>query len=216
AEERERLEAEARARAEAEERERLEAEARARAEAEERERLEAEARARAEAAERERLEAEARARAEAAERERLEVEARARAEAAERERLEAEARARAEAEERARAEAEAAAASIGPDEDAGEPDAWRPGVDRGLPLPTMTLARLALDQGDRQLAVATLESLLELDPGHAPAAELLDELRREEELELAGRLRAARATVKIAALQGWLDAVRLAAERRAQ
>jgi tetratricopeptide (TPR) repeat protein len=167
-----------------------------------------------------RLAEEARARAAAEERERLEAEARARAAAEERERLEAEARAKAEAEARARAAAAAAAAPILPDEDEdadiAEPDAWRPELDRGLPLPTMTLARLALDQGDRQLAVATLESLVELDPGHAQATELLDELRREEELELAGRLRASQATVKIAALRGWLDAVRLAAERRAQ
>ncbi len=109
AEEKARLEAEAEAKAEAEERARLEAEARAKAEAEEKARLEAEARAKAEAEEKARLEAEARAKAEAEEKARLEAEARAKAEAEEKARLEAEARAKAEAEEKARLEAEARA-----------------------------------------------------------------------------------------------------------
>jgi hypothetical protein len=86
----------------------------------------------------------------------------------------------------------------------------------GVPLPTMTLAKLALEQGDLPLAVATLESLIERDPSNSEAADLLDRLRAEEASAAEGKLRAAQATTKIAALQGWLDAVRLAAERRVQ
>ncbi|MBR3864004.1 MAG: hypothetical protein IKJ19_02665 [Clostridia bacterium] len=109
AEEKARLEAEAKAKAEAEEKARLEAEAKAKAEAEEKARLEAEAKAKAEAEEKARLEAEAKAKAEAEEKARLEAEAKAKAEAEEKARLEAEAKAKAEAEEKARLEAEAKA-----------------------------------------------------------------------------------------------------------
>ena len=42
-----------------------------------------------------------------------------------------------------------------------------------LPLPTMTLARLALDQGDLELAEQTLRGVLERDPSHSEANELL-------------------------------------------
>ena len=48
------------------------------------------------------------------------------------------------------------------------------------------------------------------------AIELLDRLRGEDRAVADEKLRAVRATAKIAALQGWLDAVRLAAERRVQ
>jgi hypothetical protein len=88
--------------------------------------------------------------------------------------------------------------------------------DHGVPLPTMTLARLALDQGDRPLAVATLESLIERDPSHAAAQTLLDELRAEDEEEERRRLNVRTAAAKVSALRGWLDAVRLASERRLQ
>ncbi|TNH03708.1 autotransporter outer membrane beta-barrel domain-containing protein, partial [Testudinibacter sp. TR-2022] len=104
-----RLEAEAKAAAEAAEKARLEAEAKAAAEAAEKARLEAEAKATAEAAEKARLEAEAKVAAEAAEKARLEAEAKEATEAAEKARLEAEAKAAAEAAEKARLEAEAAA-----------------------------------------------------------------------------------------------------------
>ncbi len=80
----------------------------------------------------------------------------------------------------------------------------------------MTLAKLALEQDDRPLAMATLESLIERDPANAKARSMLDELRAREAGFADERLRAVRATTKIAALQGWLDAVRLAAERRLQ
>ena len=46
----------------------------------------------------------------------------------------------------------------------------------GIPLPTMTLARLAIDQGDLDLAERTLRGVLEREPGHAEAAELLETL----------------------------------------
>lgn len=87
-------------------------------------------------------------------------------------------------------------------------------LDHGVPLPTMTLAKLALDQGDRPLAMATLESLIERDPSNVEATALLGELQAHEEKVANTRLQAAQATTKVAALQGWLDAVRLAAERR--
>jgi hypothetical protein len=78
----------------------------------------------------------------------------------------------------------------------------------------MTLAKLALDQDDRPLAMATLESLIERDPTNTEAVAMLDELRAREETVANEKLRAVRATTKIVALQGWLDGVRLAAERR--
>ena len=87
-------------------------------------------------------------------------------------------------------------------------------LDHGVPLPTMTLAKLALDQGDRPLAMATLESLIERDPTNIEATALLGEMQADEEKVANTKLKAAKATAKIAALQGWLDAVRLAAERR--
>ncbi len=81
----------------------------------------------------------------------------------------------------------------------------------------MTLAKLALQQDDRPLAMATLESLIERDPANVEAVAMLDELTGSGRDRCANeRLRAAQATTKIAALQGWLDAVRLAAERRVQ
>jgi tetratricopeptide (TPR) repeat protein len=43
----------------------------------------------------------------------------------------------------------------------------------GLPLATMTLARLAIDQGDLDLAERTLRGVLEREPGRHEASELL-------------------------------------------
>ena len=83
----------------------------------------------------------------------------------------------------------------------------------GVPLPTMTLARLAIDQGDLDLAERTLRGVLEGEPGHPEAAELLETL-------IAGPPEADSTTepkdpsdAKAQALQRWLDAVRLAPER---
>jgi hypothetical protein len=77
----------------------------------------------------------------------------------------------------------------------------------------MTLARLAIDQGDLDLAERTLRGVLEREPGHAEAAELLETM-------IAGPPEADSAAAptnpsdaKAEALQRWLDAVRLASER---
>jgi hypothetical protein len=78
-----------------------------------------------------------------------------------------------------------------------------------LPLPTMTLARLALEQGDLELAEKTLRGVLVRDPGHPEAAALLASLVGAAPPADPAALAAARA----AALRRWLDAVRLAAER---
>ena len=80
-------------------------------------------------------------------------------------------------------------------------------------LPTVTLARLAIEQGDPDLAKQTLRGVLEEDPGNQDAEGLLESLN-----EAASRLEAASgtadlATEKVLALQEWLEAVRLAAER---
>ncbi len=78
----------------------------------------------------------------------------------------------------------------------------------GVPLPTVTLARLALEQGDRDLARQTLEQLVALRGESDETRELA------REIEVAGE-RASTAALsrrKIERLQGWLRAVRLAAE----
>ena len=78
-----------------------------------------------------------------------------------------------------------------------------------VPLPTLTLARLAIQQGDHDLAEATLQSLVERDPSNAEAVKFLDSLR--------SRSRAGdgdTTSAKVAALRGWLDTIRLASERQ--
>jgi tetratricopeptide (TPR) repeat protein len=87
-----------------------------------------------------------------------------------------------------------------------EPESVQPA---NVPLPTLTLARLALQQGDEELAEATLASLLEQDPGNAEAQELLAELCSQPR-----RHRPRPASAKVAALRGWLDTIRLASERQ--
>jgi hypothetical protein len=81
-----------------------------------------------------------------------------------------------------------------------------------LPLPTMTLARLAIEQEDYELAENTLISLLERDPQHPEAGGLLNEVRRlrrpPEPAELVG--------LKVAVLRSWLDSVKLSAEGQMQ
>ena len=54
-----------------------------------------------------------------------------------------------------------------------------------LPLPTMTLARLALDQADLELAEKTLRGVLERDPSNAEAARLLAGLAAGTEVDVA-------------------------------
>jgi predicted Zn-dependent protease len=96
-------------------------------------------------------------------------------------------------------------------EDEGAEEEMAP-TSEALPLPTMTLARLAIQQGDIDLAEATLVSLLERDPDHPEAGELLAEVRR----SLGGGPDPTVAAVKVAALEGWLATVRRAAERQAR
>jgi len=82
-----------------------------------------------------------------------------------------------------------------------------------VPLPTLTLARLALSQGDLELAERTLDGLLERVPESDEAAQLLDEVRRRR-TDAVFAPSASSAAAKVVALQRWLDAIRLAAERR--
>jgi hypothetical protein len=96
---------------------------------------------------------------------------------------------------------------IEPEEFPEEPE---PEGASGLPAPSLTLARLALAQGDRELAERTLEEVLEQDPDAVEAAELLNVLRGERAGAPGDGLRAAH---RVAALQGWLERFRLAAER---
>jgi hypothetical protein len=77
----------------------------------------------------------------------------------------------------------------------------------------MTLARLAIEQGDLDLAERTLRGVLKREPGHSEAKELLETM-------IAGPPEAdskaqpkERSDAKAEALQRWLDAVRLASER---
>ncbi len=98
----------------------------------------------------------------------------------------------------------------GPREDQDDEDHQSAPVTAGdVPLPTLTLAKLALEQGDEGLAVATLERLIEQNPSDTAAGEMLDELRAgrsEDSIDVTG--------AKVAALRGWLDTIRLASERR--
>lgn len=83
-----------------------------------------------------------------------------------------------------------------------------------LPLPTMTLARLALDQGDLELTEKTLRGVLARNPGHSEASSLLATLTGGA-AEGAPPPPAADepGTARVQALRRWLDAVRLASER---
>ncbi len=77
-----------------------------------------------------------------------------------------------------------------------------------VPLPTLTLAKLALEQGDKGLARATLERLIEQNPSNAEASEMLRGLQSgsgADQIDVTG--------AKVAALRGWLDTIRLASER---
>ena len=96
-------------------------------------------------------------------------------------------------------------------EPTSEPDLEK-GSD-GLPLPTMTLARLAIDQGDLDLAERTLRGVLEREPGHSDAAELLETLIAGPPGGNAMTDQTELSDPRAEALQRWLDAVRLASER---
>jgi tetratricopeptide (TPR) repeat protein len=83
----------------------------------------------------------------------------------------------------------------------------------GVPLPTMTLARLAIDQNDLDLAERTLRGVLEREPGHTEAAQLLKTLIAGPPEEDSAAESKDPSDAKAEALQRWLDAVRLASER---
>jgi tetratricopeptide (TPR) repeat protein len=83
----------------------------------------------------------------------------------------------------------------------------------GLPLATMTLARLAIDQGDLDLAERTLRGVLEREPGRHEASELLRTLTAGPPPTALSEDPQDAARAKAQALQRWLDAVRLASER---
>ncbi len=82
-----------------------------------------------------------------------------------------------------------------------------------LPLPTVTLARLALEQGDLELARRTATGVLEQEPGSLEAQELLAAVDQAEAGAPAAGPDSRYAT--ILALQRWLEAVRLAAGKLA-
>jgi len=83
-----------------------------------------------------------------------------------------------------------------------------------LPLPTMTLAQLALDQGDLDLAEKTLWGVLERDPTNVEANQLLEDLTAGTGVgEANGWADEGRVDARARALQRWLEAVRLASER---
>jgi hypothetical protein len=82
----------------------------------------------------------------------------------------------------------------------------------GGPIPTMTLARLAVEQGDFELAESTARGVLERDPGSGEAHQMLDWLASK--LSAATRSDAtAEGDKRSQALRRWLEAVRLAAEK---
>jgi tetratricopeptide (TPR) repeat protein len=99
------------------------------------------------------------------------------------------------------------------------PESWpdpEPELEKGadgLPLPTMTLARLAIDQGDLDLAERTLRGVLEREPGHSEATQLLETMIAGPPVETSATPSQDQAGAKQEALQRWLDAVRLASER---
>ncbi|MCK5375710.1 MAG: tetratricopeptide repeat protein [Acidobacteria bacterium] len=85
-----------------------------------------------------------------------------------------------------------------------------------IPLPTMTLARLAVEQGDQELAEKTLRGLLARDPEHEEAAQLLEDLTATPAEAVASEIPVDRTEATVRALQGWLNGVRLASERLAR
>jgi len=78
-----------------------------------------------------------------------------------------------------------------------------------IPLPTATLARLALEQGDLPLAEKTARAVLERNPDSGPAQEVLETVARRRS-EAAGTP-AGRAHRKIEILESWLGRLRRAA-----
>lgn len=91
-----------------------------------------------------------------------------------------------------------------------------------ISMPTVTLARLAFDQGDRPLAMETLRAILEKDPEHPEAKAFEAQLLLEENAEVGVELPSTPSLnpaeflpTKAEALKGWMDNIRAAADRRA-
>jgi tetratricopeptide (TPR) repeat protein len=109
-----------------------------------------------------------------------------------------------------------AASDADADSDAAEDDDERSSSElrsEELPLPTMTLARLALDQGDLELAEKTLRGVLARNPGHSEASSLLATLAGSSGEGAPPPATDEPGTARVQALRRWLDAVRLASER---
>ncbi|MCD4750301.1 MAG: hypothetical protein K8R59_13095 [Thermoanaerobaculales bacterium] len=97
-------------------------------------------------------------------------------------------------------------------------------MDEIEPLPTVTLARLAIDQGEMAMAEKMLMALLEKNPRDNEArsllaalvssADILPQASDEPESETEGVSFSAGSTARIARLRSWMEAVRLASERR--
>jgi Tfp pilus assembly protein PilF len=92
----------------------------------------------------------------------------------------------------------------------------------GLPVPTVTLARLALEQGDLALARKTAQAVLERDPSSYEAQKLLTEINGgddvahlDQRVTLAIEIPGGISGRTIVALQSWLEGIRLASEQRA-
>ena len=81
---------------------------------------------------------------------------------------------------------------------------------------TVSTDRLAVEQGDRDLAEKTLHGLLARNPEHEEAARLLAELTAPAADEWSPAEPQDRTEATVRALQGWLSGVRLAAERLAR
>ena len=100
-------------------------------------------------------------------------------------------------------------------EEALETEEAPPVIDE-IPLPTMTLARLAIEQGDLDLAEKTLRSLLAREPAHEGAAKLLESLLTDTaEVYLPDQTDSGRGGAVVRALRAWVDSVKLASERLA-
>lgn len=82
-----------------------------------------------------------------------------------------------------------------------------------IPLPTATLARLALEQGDLPLAEETARAVLKRDPGSMEAREVLESIAKRRSEMAASPATVARR--KIERLEEWLEQVRRAATARA-
>jgi tetratricopeptide (TPR) repeat protein len=81
-----------------------------------------------------------------------------------------------------------------------------------IPLPTVTLARLAVEQGDLDLAERTLDGVLARDPDSAEARELYQDIQGLRD-GVAVQPRPSSGAARAAALQAWLRTFRLAAGR---